>query len=44
MYSEQILNDWAALHDLPKEIFGYPDWRNLTPVRASGKIRSTLSK
>lgn len=30
----RTLEEWERLHDIPKSIFGWPDWRTLPPKRS----------
>lgn len=47
MITEDLLTKWAALHDQPKSLFGWPDWRTLPPKRlkdAAFKLESHIAE
>ncbi|MEN5248479.1 hypothetical protein [Brucella pseudintermedia] len=44
MAGDDLLEKWQRLHDIPKDIFGWPDWRELRQPKSSGLLRSQVAQ
>lgn len=44
MSNDSRLNRWQSLHDSPKTIFGWPDWRDLKKPKNDGSLLSNIAQ